>query len=175
MKLFKKSLSLILTVCILASMAVLATVSASANAGDPIRRPLITDVVNKDADQVETNTYYFYMPTTNQWRNEFNDYYDGTEDSHAAGIYWWDGSYGCNDNYADFGLEQGWPGYAVTEKEAADSNIFKAQVPTDVPKIIWNNLVDNGIDNTQPQYTKAAQTMDIPAEFYDPGEDAHVR
>ena len=174
MKTFKKSLSLILAVCMIASMAAIATVTASANSGDPIRRPLVTDVVNKGAEQVETNTYYFYMPTTAQWRNEFNDYYKaGDETSYAAGIYWWDGSYGCNDNYADFGLEQGWPGYAVTEKEAADANIFKAEVPKDVPKIIWNNLVDGGQDASQPQYTKAAQTMDIPSEYYDPDEEPH--
>lgn len=81
MKALKKTLSLVLAVCILASMACVAAVSASANAGDPVHRKLVTDVVNSE-DQVDTHTYMFYVPDS--WKNEYNDYYDLTPNHFAA-------------------------------------------------------------------------------------------
>lgn len=171
MKTLKKTLSLILAVCILASMAVIATVSVSANAGDAVRRYDVTQVVNADPEkQVKTKTYYFYMPT--EWRNKYNDSFDGTDlASCTAGIYWWDGSYNCSDYQGT--QPNAWPGYGVKETEAADANIFKAAVPEDVPKIIWNNLVDGGEDKTAEVYTAAIQSQDIGSESYDPNEDGY--
>lgn len=168
MKALKKTLSLVLAVCILASMACVAAVSASANAGDPVHRRLITDVVNSE-DQVDTHTYMFYVPDS--WKNEYNDYYDLTPNHFAAGIYWWEGPYNCKDYQGD--LENAWPGYAVTETVEGQPNIYVAKVPVTAGKIIWNNLVDGGTDKTKPIYTAAIQSMDIPHEYYDPNEDGY--
>lgn len=179
MRSFKKILSLVLAVCILASVASIAAVTASANAGDVQHRQLVTDVLNSEPEnQVETNTYYFYMPET--WRNEYNDYYNynaetkdftGEGGNFAAGIYWWEGPYNCKDYKGD--LDADWPGYAVTETLAEDANIFKAEVPKDAGKFIWNNLVDGGQDKTNPIFYAALQTEDISNEYYDPGEDPY--
>lgn len=168
MKALKKTLSLVLAVCILASMACVAAVSASANAGDPVHRKLVTDVVNSE-DQVDTHTYMFYVPDS--WKNEYNDYYDLTPNHFAAGIYWWEGPYNCKDYQGD--LENEWPGYAVTETVEGQPNIYVAKVPVTAGKFIWNNLVDGGTDKTKPIYTAAIQSMDIQHEYYDPGEDGY--
>ncbi len=168
MKALKKTLSLVLAVCILASMACVAAVSASANAGDSVHRKLVTDVVNSE-DQVDTHTYMFYVP--DDWKNEYNDYYDLTPNHFAAGIYWWEGPYNCKDYQGD--LENAWPGYAVTETVEGQPNIYVAKVPVTAGKIIWNNLVDGGTDKTKPIYTAAIQSMDIPHEYYDPDEDGY--
>ena len=168
MKALKKTLSLVLAVCILASMACVAAVSASANAGDPVHRKLVTDVVNSE-DQVDTHTYMFYVPDS--WKNEYNDYYDLTPNHFAAGIYWWEGPYNCKDYQGD--LENEWPGYAVTETVEGQPNIYVAKVPVTAGKFIWNNLVDGGTDKTKPIYTAAIQSMDIQHEYYDPNEDGY--
>lgn len=177
MKALKKTLSLVLAVCMLASMAVLATATASANASDQLHRKLVTDVVNSD-EKVETHSYMFYVPQ--DWRNEYNDYYnynpetksfDGAGGNFAAGIYWWEGPYNCNDYQGE--LDNAWPGYAVTETVDGNPNIFRADVPVNAGKFIWNNLVDGGMDNTLPVYTAAIQSMDIGNEYYDPNEDGY--
>ncbi|MCH5304472.1 MAG: Ig-like domain-containing protein [Ruminococcus sp.] len=174
MKALKKTLSLVLAVCILASMACVAAVSASANAGDILHRYNVKDIVNKDPDnQINTKTYMFYMPDS--WRNTFNDTYVEEEGlaSCSAGIYWWGGSYNAKDYQGE--LTNDWPGFAVTETLPEDKNIFVAQVPEDVPQIIWNNLVDGGPDSEKDlypdRYVAAIQTSDIPCEFYDADED----
>ena len=165
MKALKKTLSLILAVCILASMACVAAVSASANAGDPVRRYNVKDIVNSKPDsQVKTKTYMFYMPES--WRNTYNDTYDGKSlDSCSAGIYWWEGSYNANECQGDF--ENAWPGFVVTETLPEDKNIFKAEVPEDVATIVWNNIVDGGTEQGTEQYVAAIQTGDIKCESYD--------
>jgi hypothetical protein len=142
MKALKKTLSLVLAVCLVASMACVAAVSVSANAGDPVHSRLVTDVVNSEPDnQVDTDTFYFYCP--DDWKNEYNDYYnynpetktfDGPGGYFAAGIYWWDGPYNANDYKGD--LEQGWPGFAVTETDPGCANVYVAKVPHTADKII---------------------------------------
>lgn len=175
MKALKKTLSLVLAVCILASMACVAAVSASANAGDAMRRYNVKDIVNSDpALQVETKTFMFYMPE--KWRNTFNDTYDGNSlDSCSAGIYWWEGDYNAKDYMGEFTND--WPGFAVTETVPEDKNIFTAKVPAGVTTIIWNNLVDGGPDSEKDQYPErynaALQTANILCEFYDPNEDGY--
>lgn len=136
-----------------------------------IHRYNIKDIVNNDSTkQVKTKTYYFYMPEA--WRNEYNDYYDGNNlSSCVPGIYWWEGSYNCNDYQEE--QENGWPGYAVTETVDGKSNYFKAEVPEDVTTIIWNNLVDGGEDKTLPVYSAVIQTQNIGSEYYDPNEDGY--
>ena len=162
----KKILSLGLAACMLTSAA---AISASANAGDPVRRPVITDVVPAD---METNTYYFYMPTA--WRNTYNDSYDGASlDSCTAGIYWFDGDCKPDDNHE--GLDNAWPGYVVKETLAEDSNIFVAKVPKSVTTIIWNNTVDGGAkkEDDPARYVAAIQTANIGTEYYSPNEDGY--
>ena len=116
MRIFKKSLSLLLAVCMLASMALVMTVASAEET--KVHRPVVTEVVNSDPEiQVETNTYYFYMPE--HWKNEYNDTYDGSNlDSCSAGIYWYGGDYKCDDYTGE--CAQGWPGYVIKEKESAD-------------------------------------------------------
>jgi hypothetical protein len=151
-KTFKRALSLVLAVLVLASMA---CVVASANDGQQTN-PLITDVVTS----TDTNTYYFYMPDA--WRNQYND--NSTDTTQAsAGIYWWEGTDNCNE-HTNLVSDKGWPGYRVTDTDAP--NVFKANVPKDVTTIIWNNTVDGGEDNTQDVYTSAYQTEDIKSENY---------
>jgi uncharacterized protein YjdB len=152
-KTFKRALSLVLAVLVLASMA---CVVASANDGQQTN-PLITDVVTT----TDTHTYYFYMPDS--WRNQYND--NSTDTTQAsAGIYWWEGTDNCNEN-TNLVSDKGWPGYRVTETVA--ENVFVAKVPTDVSTIIWNNTVDGGEDNTLDIYTAAIQTANIASEFYE--------
>jgi hypothetical protein len=141
-------------------------------------RPLITDVVNSDG-KVETDTFMFYVPEP--WRNQYNEYYnynpetkrfDGDGGYFAAGIYWWDGPYSCNEYLS--GVDYGsWPGYAVTETVDGNPNIFKAEVPKSAGKIIWNNLVDGGMDSSQPYYSMSISCQDITHEYYDPGDDRY--
>ena len=170
MKTFKKSLSLFLCVCLFASIAVVAAFPASANYGDEVHRPLVTDVV--PADEV-TNTFYFYMPEA--WRNEYNDAYDGASlDSCKAGIYWWDGTGSCEDAENQNGTGKGWPGHIIPDTDPADSNIFVVNVPIDVYTIIFNNTVDGGSDQDAPIYTKAIQTENIGTEFYSPADENGV-
>ena len=168
MKTFKKSLSLFLCVCLFASIAVVAALPASANYGDDPHRPLLTETV-KD---VETNTYYFYMPES--WKNEYNDVYDGKSlDSCKAGVYWWEGSFQCEDAANQNGTGQGWPGYVITETDPADSNIYVAKVPTDVFTIVFNNTVNGTNDPDNPAYTKAIQTSNIVTDYYFPEDDKY--
>ncbi len=171
MKTFKKSLSLILAVCLIASVFALGAVSASANYGDAVHNADIKDVVPA-ADA--TKTLYFYMPQ--EWRNAFNDSYDGSDlASCKAGIYWWDTSYSPALYYGD--TRNAWPGYTVSETDPADSNIFVAKCPADISTVIFNNTVDGGETadkEKQPErYAAALQTSNLTAEFYMPGEDKY--
>ena len=157
-KTFKRALSLVLAVLVLASMA---CVVASANSGKNVNNKL-TDVITSTE---ETNTYYFYMPDA--WKNQYNDtYVEGDESSYAAGIYWWEGTGNCKDNLNAEGND--WPGYNVTEQVAP--NVYVAHVPTDVTTIIWNNTVNGGTDNTLPEYTAAIQSKNVPSEYFDPDD-----
>lgn len=168
-KSFKKLLSLLLCICIFASITTVSAFPVSANYGDEIHRPLITDIVPSD---IETNRYYFYMPQ--DWRNEYNDAYDGVSlDSCRAGIYWWEDSYNCEkaENQNDTG--KGWPGYVINETDPSDHNIFVADVPKDVVTIMFNNTVDGGGDPSIPVYDKSIYTRNIPVEYYSPDEDGY--
>lgn len=169
MKTFKKSLSLFLCVCLFASIAVVAAFPASANYGDELHRPIVSEIVPSD---VETQTFYFYMPEA--WRNEYNDAYDGVSlDSCKAGIYWWEGTANCETAENQNGTGHGWPGYVITETDPSNPNVYVVKVPKDVYQIIFNNTVDGGSDQEAPIYTKAIQTVNVGTEFYSPGEDGY--
>lgn len=167
----KRVLSGMLSVLMVASVA---ATNVSANSGE---KALVTFKEAQEAQfgyEVETCKYYFYMPE--DWKNEYNDYYDASKglDSCAAGVYWWNG-FGCPGDYA--GYSKDWPGYAVTEKDSTCNNVFVAEIPsyndsTDaVPIIVWNNTVDGGENRDLPIYEKAVQTGDIQVSGYAPGTD----
>ncbi len=127
-------------------------------------------------ERPETYRYYFLMPNGRNgdkgdtFESGYYDKYapswytelpDGTPATNTAGIYWW-GS-GVADPVA-------WCGYIPSGAEECDSDIFYADVPTDVTTIIWNNAVDGGMDPDDPIYYCAAQSINIPCEYYDAGE-----
>ena len=97
------------------------TTSATENP-EPANSKNITDVIPAGA---QTNTYYFYKPK--DWDN--------------VGVYWFSGSYNCEkDENKSNG--KGYPGYAVTQTEESDKNIYIVKIPKDVPSISFNNLLD---------------------------------
>ena len=116
MRKLKKSISILLSVCIFASVACVASASVSAYAD------LNTAIKNAGLEESSLNTYYFYMPDS--WKNEH---------TYTAGVFWWEGTLSKFE----------WPGYVITEKSLYDSNIYVAKIPNDVTFIIWNNAVDN--------------------------------
>lgn len=137
----KKIISLMLAMALSASMVAVAAVSVSADTD--------SDGNYVPSEGTETYRYYFYMPQ--RWENEFTT---------TAGAYWWEGTDLC-ETWQDM--------YKL--KETENENIFSVDVPTDVPKLIFNNYVDGGADPEAPQYTKGAQTSDVTC-VDDDGEEA---
>ena len=135
----KKIISILLAVVLAVSMFAVAAVSVSAK-----------ETVGKyePSEGVETNRYYFYMPS--DWNNGYGNH---------AGIYWWEGT----DHVQEY-----WPGYDANEGDVA--GVYYCDVPTDVATIIWNNAFDGGDDQEAPEYSKAIQTINIGSEYYDAGE-----
>ena len=110
----KKIISLMLAMALSASMVAVAAVSVSADTD--------SDGNYVPSEGTETYRYYFYMPQ--RWENEFTT---------STGAYWWEGTDAC-ETWQDM--------YKV--KETENENIFCIDVPTDVPKLIFNNYVDGG-------------------------------
>lgn len=100
-----------------------------------------------DGSDYETNKYYFYMPDS--WYNAY---------STSAGIYWWSGD----------GAPESWAGYAADSTDV--DNLYSCNVPSNVSTIIWNNTVDGGDDPEDPIKNCAAQTVNIPSEYYEAGD-----
>ena len=117
----KKIISLMLAMALSASMVAVAAVSVSADTD--------SDGNYVPSEGTETYRYYFYMPQ--RWENEFTT---------STGAYWWEGTDAC-ETWQDM--------YKV--KETENENIFCIDVPTDVPKLIFNNYVDGGDGPTAPQ------------------------
>ncbi len=169
MKTLKKTLSLILSVCLIASIFAVAAVTVSANYGDEEHNKNIVDCVKSTS----TKTLRFYMPQ--EWRNAYNDTYDGQDlASCSAGIYWWEGSDNCK---LEENMSRGkdWPGYNVTETDPDCANVFVAHVPDDVTTIIWHNTV-NGPEKFEDDptlYQAAMQVENTSSEYFMPGEDIY--
>jgi len=163
----KRALSLVLAILMLSSVAVM---SVSANSGAKERHTLETAIEyfeKEYGEEIPLTTYYFYMPE--EWKNEYNDYYDGTEDSYAAGIYWFGSTLALPDDYKEGAHStNGWPGYALVNQDAP--NVFVANIPYDVHTLIFNNLVDGGQDKTLP-VNKAAYQIGDTATNYDGADD----
>ncbi len=166
----KKTISILLAVLLVVSCAV---VASAYSVFEPDVYTVDEAVAEHEliyGEEVETNRYYFLMPnghngdlgddeTTDFYGKYANDWYKDT--TYTAGIYWWG---------SDVADPTGWAGYLPSGVDENDSDIFYADVPVAATTIIWNNGVDGGLDTTLDIYYKAAQTVNIPAEYYDPGD-----
>ncbi|MBE6824445.1 MAG: hypothetical protein E7513_03760 [Ruminococcaceae bacterium] len=171
----KRTISILLAVLLLVSCAVISASAADEEAATPSYSwneegaMTITDALAKweaENGAVTKNRYYFLMPNGSNgelgdngeyapsWYNEFT----GT-----AGIYWWDS--GVADPAA-------WIGYIPNKcaNQITEADIYYADVPVDVTGVVWNNGVNGGMDDTQDIYYKAAQSVNVGTEYYDPGE-----
>lgn len=142
----KKLVSLLLAGSVVASMAAIASVSASA----------IIDEKGCYApgDNVEaTHRYYFAMP---------EDWYSAN--TNTAGVYWWNGTDACGAVDGTGGTLS-WPGYKA-QKDDAVKDLYYIDCPTDVPQVVWNNYLDGGKDPEAPVYLEAKQAQDAGTEYY---------
>ena len=116
-------------------------------------------ILNEDGtytpgDGIESYRFYFAMPES--WRNQFCK-----DAGDCAGLYWWSGTDACGAIDGSGGSLP-WPGYKVKAESKDQKNLFYIDIPQDVPKIIWNNSVDGGLDENEPVYSAACQTPDLP-------------
>lgn len=145
----KKLVSLLLAGSVVASMAAIASVSASAI--------IDTNGCYAPGDNVEaTYRYYFAMP---------EDWYSSNTDT--AGAYWWSGTDACGAVDGTGGT-LAWPGYKAQRGDI--KNLYYVDCPTDVPTIVWNNYVNGGTDKEAPIYLEAKQANDAKIEGYCDGD-----
>ena len=138
--------------------------------------PTSSEISAKDAleqyesqtgEDVPTYRYYFMMPNgtncdmsddpysyadskfAHTWYNEYTD---------GPAIYWWD----------TLVYSPGWPGYVMEESDTED--VFYADVPVDATTIIFSNNVAFPYYDTELSMQYDYQTINIPCEYYDPGE-----
>lgn len=179
----KRIISILLAVMLVASCAIVAS-AYSWDAPDAITvDQAVAAYEAETGEDVATYRYYFLMP--NGHNGDLGDdesvdeegnpigrpgqyaqsWYipmaDGTPSTATAGVYWWDS--GVADPAA-------WIGYLPSGKEECDPDVYYADVPQAVTGFIWNNAVDGGMDPEDPIYFCAAQTNNIPCEYYDPEE-----
>lgn len=167
----KKIISILLAVLLVASCTVMAVSAYSVTDPDIYTcDEAIEEFEYIYETEVETKTYYFLMPNGSNGEKGDNDTLESfgkfapswyNQDATEAGIYWWES--GIADPTA-------WAGYRTSGMVEDAADIYYANVPAGVTMIIWNNGVDGGMDTTLPIYYSAAQSINIGAEFYDPGE-----
>lgn len=154
----KRTISIILCLIVAISSVCAGTISTLALTST---EDAIKQYETENGEKVETYRYYFLMPNgsngmigedgyTDSWYNESTD---------SAGIYWWD------SGVAD---PERWPGYSMSKADA--DSVFYADVPVAATTIIFNNTIDGGMDKDEPVYYLQKQTINIPSEYYDPGE-----
>ena len=146
----KKLVSLLLAGSVVASMAAIASVSASAI--------IDSNGCYAPGDNVKCGTYRYYFALPNTWLSEYSD---------SAGAYWYNGTDACGAVDGSGG-DLKWPGYKAQRDEYKSSNygLYYVDCPTDVPQIIWNNYTDGGEDKEDPIYLTAKQSNDANTEFY---------
>lgn len=180
----KRLISILLAVMLVASCAVVASAYGWEDPDIQTVDAAVEEYESLMGEEVATNRYYFLMPngkngdlgddeSVDEVTGEplghageyaptwFVEWEEGKTATATAGIYWWDS--GVVDPAA-------WVGYLPSAQEESDPYVFYADVPQAVTTIIWNNAVDGGMDATQPIYYCAAQSINIPCEYYDPGE-----
>lgn len=185
----KKFVSILLAVLLVASLTITASASHSVYTDDftTTADDAIKEYEDANGTTVQTRRYYFQMPNgsngpvatddviyteTDEETGESRDILVCNAGEHApswyneytqgAGVYWW-GSAPANCETI------GWAGYRAMVEDA-DQSIFYVNMPTGVVTFDWNNGVDGGMDKTNPIYYMAAQTVDVPSEYPDPGE-----
>lgn len=146
----KKLVSLLLAGSVVASMAAIASVSASAI--------IDSNGCYAPGDNVKCGTHRYYFALPNTWLSEYSD---------SAGAYWYNGTDACNAVDGSGG-DLKWPGYKAQRDEYKSSSygLYYVDCPTDVPQIIWNNYTDGGEDKEAPIYLTAKQSNDANTEFY---------
>lgn len=146
----KKLVSLLLAGSVVASMAAIASVSASAI--------IDSNGCYAPGDNVTCGTHRYYFALPNTWLSEYSD---------TAGAYWWSGTDACGA-VDGTGGDLKWPGYKAQRDDYKSENygLYYIDCPTDVSMIIWNNYTDGGEDKEAPIYLTAKQSNDAPAEFY---------
>ena len=146
----KKLVSLLLAGSVVASMAAIASVSASAI--------IDSNGCYAPGDNVTCGTHRYYFALPNTWLSEYSD---------TAGAYWYNGTDACNA-VSGTGNDVKWPGYKAQRDEYKSSSygLYYVDCPTDVPQIIWNNYTDGGEDKEAPIYLTAKQSNDANTEFY---------
>ena len=146
----KKLVSLLLAGSVVASMAAIASVSASAI--------IDSNGCYAPGDNVTCGTYRYYFALPNTWLSEYSD---------SAGAYWYNGTDACGAVDGSGG-DLKWPGYKAQRDEYKSSSygLYYVDCPTDVPQIIWNNYTDGGEDKEAPIYLTAKQSNDANTEFY---------
>ena len=183
----KRIISILLAVMLVASCAV---VASAYGWDDPDIKTVDEAIAEYELlyeTEVETNRYYFLMPNgtngdlgddetvdevTGEPIGHAGEYAptwyipmeDGTPSTETAGIYWWG---------SDIADPPAWVGYLPSGVDENDSDVYFADVPKAATTIIWNNAVDGGQDDTKPVYFCAAQSINIPCEFYEPGDSAN--
>ena len=146
----KKLVSLLLAGSVVASMAAIASVSASAI--------IDSNGCYAPGDNVKCGTHRYYFALPNTWLSEYSD---------SAGAYWYNGTDACGAVDGSGG-DLKWPGYKAQRDEYKSSSygLYYVDCPTDVPQIIWNNYTDGGEDKEAPIYLTAKQSNDANTEFY---------
>ena len=146
----KKLVSLLLAGSVVASMAAIASVSASAI--------IDSNGCYAPGDNVTCGTYRYYFALPNTWLSEYSD---------SAGAYWYNGTDACGAVDGSGG-DLKWPGYKAQRDEYKSSSygLYYVDCPTDVPQIICNNYTDGGEDKEAPIYLTAKQSNDANTEFY---------
>lgn len=175
----KRIISVILTLMLLASTAVVATVSVAAAEGESQYYTPKTYVPSEDAVKAGQNRYFFVLP--DEWVNDYTN---------EAGVYWWAGTDACGSlDGAQAGVK--WPGYKIWQFTTNKVNVYQdndpskdvlyqgtvwyVDVPIDVATIIFTNALDGGDESwpdfDEKRYVAAAQTVDVGSEYYDAGEN----
>ena len=96
-----------------------------------------------------------YIHAGEKVKNLYNDY-NLVGDKHYAGIYWWGGS----------AVPEGWVGYRM-EIEDYEQGIYYADVPRDVPVVIFNNGVDAGSDLALAEYAAQSKNTNVEGVYED--------
>ena len=146
----KKLVSLLLAGSVVASMAAIASVSASAI--------IDSNGCYAPGDNVKCGTHRYYFAMPNSWVSKYSD---------TAGVYWADGTDACGAVDGSGGTLK-WPGYKAQRDEYKSANygLYYVDCPTDVTYVVWNNYTDGGLDKNDPIYLTAKQTNNAPTEFY---------
>ncbi len=142
---FKKLMSLLLSILMILSVFGASTVLAEDNETEILGPGTNIETLPEIAEGC--NRYFFYMPKS--WENEYSD---------TAGIYWWEGT----------GAQSSWPGVEAYKADA--EGLYYYDVPKDVSSVMWNNYIDSGNDYESPEYKASKTSGNICTEYYEAGE-----